>query len=144
MKHYSDLNENEKGQLLKFPAYMSLLTSTTEEGIDIEEKNTAIKITHIKTFSSDPILLYFYKEAECVFEKTITDLNKDLPHSREDRKAAIYTELNKLEPLLKRLDPEFVAVLRRSIRSYSYYISKSHQNVFEYFIFPIPIDGISV
>jgi hypothetical protein len=48
MKHYSDLNKSEKEQLLKLPAYMSLLTSTAEEGIDNEEKNTAVKITHVK------------------------------------------------------------------------------------------------
>lgn len=143
MKHYSDLNESEKKQLLKLPAYMSLLTSTTEAGIDKEEKNTAVKITHVKAYSSDPILVDFYKEAESVFEKTITDLDAKLPHNREERKIAIQLELNKLESLLSKLDPDFVSALRRSIRSYDYYISKAHQNVMEYFIFPMPIDGIS-
>ncbi len=143
MKHYSDLNESEKKQLLKLPAYMSLLTSTTEAGIDKEEKDTAVKITHVKAYSSDPILVDFYKEAESVFEKTITDLDAKLPHNREERKIAIQLELNKLESLLSKLDPDFVSALRRSIRSYDYYISKAHQNVMEYFIFPMPIDGIS-
>ncbi len=143
MKHYSDLNESEKKQLLKLPAYMSLLTSTTEAGIDKEEKDTALKITHVKAYSSDPILVDFYKEAESVFEKTITDLDAKLPHNREERKIAIQLELNKLESLLSKLDPDFVSALRRSIRSYDYYISKAHQNVMEYFIFPMPIDGIS-
>ncbi|CAN5468098.1 hypothetical protein BH11BAC5_BH11BAC5_39160 [soil metagenome] len=143
MKKYNDLNETEKAQLLKFPAYMSLLTSTAEEGIDKEEKNTAVKITHVKTFSSDPILVDFYKEAEIVFEKAITELDTNLPHNREDRKLAIHTELDKLETLLNKLDPGFVAAFRRSMRSYGYYISKAHQNVLEYFIFPMPIQGIS-
>lgn len=143
MKHYSDLNESGKKQLLKLPAYMSLLTSTTEAGIDKEEKDTAVKITHVKAYSSDPILVDFYKEAESVFEKTITDLDAKLPHNREERKIAIQLELNKLESLLSKLDPDFVSALRRSIRSYDYYISKAHQNVMEYFIFPMPIDGIS-
>ncbi len=143
MKHYSDLSESEKEQLLKLPAYMSLLTSTAEKGIDKEEKNTAVKITHVKAYSSDPILINFFKEAESIFEKTITDLDTALPHNREDRKLAVQKELNKLERLLSKLDPEFVSALRRSIRSYDYYISKAHQNVMEYFIFPMPIDGIS-
>lgn len=143
MKNYNELNESEKEQLIKLPAYMSLLTSTAEAGIDKEEKNTAVKITHVKAYSSDPILMDFYKEAENVFEKTITDLDTALPHNREDRKLAVQKELNKLERLLSKLDPEFVSALRRSIRSYDYYISKSHQNIMEYFIFPMPIDGIS-
>lgn len=143
MKNYNELNESEKEQLIKLPAYMSLLTSTAEAGIDKEEKNTAVKITHVKAYSSDPKLMDFYKEAENVFEKTITDLDTALPHNREDRKLAVQKELNKLELLLSKLDPEFVSALRRSIRSYDYYISKAHQNVMEYFIFPMPIDGIS-
>jgi len=142
MKHYSVLNEKEKEQLLKFPAYISLLASTAEEGIDKQGKNTAVKITHVKTFSSDPILLDFYKEAEGIFEKTITNLDNELPHNKEDTKLAINQELNKLEPLLKKLDPEFAIVLRLSMESYKYYISKAHRNVLEYFIFPMPIDGI--
>lgn len=120
-----------------------MLTSTAEKGIDKEEKNTAVKITNVKAYSSDPILINFFKEAESIFEKTITDLDTALPHNREDRKLAVQKELNKLERLLSKLDPEFVSALRRSIRSYDYYISKAHQNVMEYFIFPMPIDGIS-
>lgn len=143
MKHYSDLNKREKEQLLKLPAYRSLLTSTAEGGIDKEEKNTAVKITHVKAYSSNPILVDFYKEAENIFEKTITDLDAELPHNREDRNLAIQTGLNNLESLLSKLDPEFVSALRRSMRSYDYYISKAHQNVMEYFIFPMPIEGIS-
>lgn len=143
MKHYKDLNEKEKEQLVKFPAYISLLASTVEGGIDKVEMKTAVKITHVKTFSSDPILLDFYKQAEGIFEKTITNLDNELPPNKEDRKIAITKELNKLESLLKKLDPEFAIVLRRSMRSYKYYISKAHRNVLEYFIFPMPIEGIS-
>ncbi len=143
MKYYKDLTEKEKEPLLQFPAYMSLLTSTSKHGIDKEEKNMAIKITHIKTFSSAPILIDFYKDAEVIFEKKITELDLVLPHGREERKAAIYKELDKLQPLLHDLDPEFVKILQRSMKSYNYYIHKSHQNILEYFIFPMPFEGIS-
>lgn len=143
MKHYDDLTEKEKEPLLKFPAYISLLTSTSKDGIDKEEKDTAIKITHVKTFSGDPMILGFYKDADARFEKTITEMNKTLPPGHEERQAAIKRELDSLEPLLHKLDPVFVNTLRRSMKSYVYYLKKAHENVFEYFVFPMPLEGIS-
>lgn len=142
MKHYNDLNEKEKEQLLKFPAYISLLASTVEGRIDKAEMTTAVKITHVKTFSSDPVLKDYYKEAELVFEDTIDKLNNELPYNIEERKNVLHHELNKLEPLLKKLDPGYANIFRRSMKSYKHYISKAHRNVLEYFIFPMPIDGV--
>ena len=142
MKYYNDLNETDKEQLLKFPAYISLLASTAEAGIDKAEMTTAVKITHVKTFSGDPILREYYKDAEHVFEDTITNLNNELPHDIEERKSAILHELNKLEPLIQKLDPGYANILRRSMKSYKHYISKAHRNVLEYFIFPMPIEGV--
>jgi len=143
MKSYKDLNEKEKQQLLKYPAYISLLASTAEGSIDEQEKETAVKLTHVKTFSSDPLLSEFYKEAEGVFETTLNALNSELPVRKEDRMVAISKELEKLETLLKKLDPEYASVLRRSMASYKQHISRAHRNVLEYFIFPVPIDGLS-
>ncbi len=143
MKHYTDLNEKEKNQLLKFPAYISLLASTADDGIDEQEKKKAVELTHIKTFSSDPLLFDFYKEAEKIFEKTVIALNNELPHTKKERTVAICHELDKLEPLLKKLDPEYASVLRHSMESYKQHISKAHRNILEYFIFPIPIKGLT-
>ncbi len=143
MKSYKDLNEKEKQQLLKYPAYISLLASTAEGSMDEQEKKTAVKLTHVKTFSSDPLLSEFYKEAEKIFEANLNTLNKELPAGKEERMAAISKELEKLEPLVKKLDPEYASLLRRSMASYKQHISRAHRNVLEYFIFPVPIDGLS-
>lgn len=143
MKSYKDLNEKEKQQLLKYPAYISLLASTAEGSMDEQEKKTAVKLTHVKTFSSDPLLSEFYKEAEKIFEANLNTLNKELPAGKEERMAAISKELEKLEPLVKKLDPEYASLLRRSMASYKQHISRAHRNVLEYFIFPVPIDSLS-
>lgn len=143
MNNLKALNAHETEQLLKFPAYISLLASTAEEGIDDEEKNAAVKLTHIKTYSCNPLLAEFYKKAEDVFEQTITSLDRELPHNKEERKSAIITELNRLEPLLKKLPPDYASVFRKSMESYKKHVSKAHRNVLEYFIFPLPIEGIS-
>jgi hypothetical protein len=143
MKDYKDLNKEEREQLLKFPAYISLLASTAADGIDKQEKKAAVKLTHIKTFSCDPMLSGFYKEVETRFEKTIEALDRELPHTKEERALAISRELDKIEISLKKLDPIYGIVLRHSMETYKQHISKAHQNILEYFIFPMPIDGLS-
>lgn len=143
MKNYNELKEKEKAQLLKFPAYISLLASTVEEEMDKDEKAVAVKLTHVKTFSSHPLLADYYKDAEKVFEQTITALNQSLPHNRVARMDAIHEELSKLEDVLKKLDPYYRALLLRSMQSYKHYVSRAHRNVLEYFLFPMPINGIS-
>lgn len=143
MNNLKALKENEIQQLLKFPAYISLLASTSENGIDDDEKNAAMKLTHVKTYSCNPLLTEFYKKAEDVFEATITKLNKELPHTKQARKAAIINELKKMEPLLKKMPPDYASVFRKSMESYKKHVSKAHRNVLEYFIFPLPIEGIS-
>ncbi|MGE5108935.1 MAG: hypothetical protein ACM3H8_15455 [Sphingobacteriales bacterium] len=122
MKYYSDLNKKEKEQLLKFPAYISLLAATAEGGIDEQEKKSVVKLTHVKTFSSEPLLSDFYKDAELIFEKTITALDNELPHNKEERASFISRELDKLELLLKKLDPGYASILRHSMESYKQHI----------------------
>ena len=143
MEHFKNLSESEKEQLVRFPAYISLLASTAENGIDKQEKNAAVKLTHVKTYSCDPLLSGFYEMAVNSFENTITLLDRELPHSKEERKEAIIHELNKLEVLLKKLPPAFADVFRKSMDSYKKHVSKAHRNVLEYFVFPLPINGIS-
>ena len=71
MNRYEDLQENDKKQLLKFPAYISLLSQLHEGRLDDKEKKTVIKLTHIKTFSSDSLIVGFYRDAEKDFEKNM-------------------------------------------------------------------------
>jgi len=44
MKHWSDLSEKERKQLLLYPAYISLLASTAEGGIVKKGKESCFKI----------------------------------------------------------------------------------------------------
>jgi len=143
MPTLKDLNEQEKEQLLKFPAYISLLAASAEGGLDKQEKKAAVKLTHIKTFSCDPLLSDFYATVDKHFETTITELNDTFSHNRQEREKAIKKELNKLEAILRKLGNQYAAVMHRSLKSYKDHVSKAHRNVLEYFIFPMPIEGIT-
>jgi hypothetical protein len=70
MIQFKNLSPKDTEELLKFPAYISLLAANFEGHLDEVEEKSAIKFSHIKTFSSDPLLSEFYKAADKVFKKT--------------------------------------------------------------------------
>ncbi len=140
---FTNLTTQEIEQLLKFPAYMSLLAADSDGKLDEAEKKSAIKFSHIKTYSCDPLLSSFYEEADKVFEKNVLQLDKDLPVKNEARAAVIKKELLDLEKIVLKLGKEYTTVMHRSMKSFKDHVSKAHNNVFMDFLFPMPIKGLT-
>jgi hypothetical protein len=143
MKNLEKLTDMEKELLLKFPAYISLLVANNINGTDKQEINAAIRFSHIKTYSCDPLLYEFYREADKVFEKNINQLNDELPKEKDQREVMIRKELTKLENIVLKLGKKYAAVMFKSMRSFKEHVSKAHHNVLESFIFPLPIKGLT-
>jgi len=143
MKYFKNLLLEEQEALLKFPAYISLLAANSDGKLDKAEKKSAVKFAHIKTFSCDPMLTEFYKEADQHFESTIEQLDKDLPKGKNNREVAIKKELLHLEKVVKKMGKDYVSVMHRSMKSFKDHVSKAHHNVLVDFIFPMPIKGLS-
>jgi hypothetical protein len=142
-EYFINLSVNEKDALLKFPAYISLLAAECDDKLDEEEKKAAIKLSHIKTFSCDPLLAEFYKESDIVFKNNIEQLDKDLPIEKNRRDAVIKKELSKLEEIIEKLGNKYSSVMHLSMKSFKEHVSKAHNNILEDFIFPIPIQGLT-
>lgn len=143
MKQFKNLSELEKTALLKFPAFISLLAANIDDKLDDADKKSAIKFAHIKTFSCDPLLTEFYREADKVFENNIEQLDKDLPKERESREEAIKKELLNLDKILLKLGKQYALVMHRSMKSFKEHVSKAHHNVLVDFLFPLPIPGLT-
>jgi len=143
MAHRTSLTNAEWEQLYKLPAYISLLAANHDGGIDRQERKAAIKLSHIKTYSCNPLLTSFYDEADKVFEQNIAELDKALPKERTEREEAIKQEVRKLNTIIAKLGPEYAEAMQQSMQTFTRYVSKAHNNVFEYFLFPMPIKGIT-
>ncbi|MEO5947992.1 MAG: hypothetical protein ABIP79_14335 [Chitinophagaceae bacterium] len=143
MNRIENISEREYETLLKFPVYISLLAANSDSKLDEAEKKSAIKFSHIKTYSCDPLLTSFYEEADKVFEKNMLQLDKDLPTGKEERDAAIKKELLDLDKIVLKLGKEYATVMHRSMKSFKEHVSKAHHNVFMDFIFPMPIEGLT-
>jgi hypothetical protein len=143
MNWIKNISETENEALLKFPVYVSLLAALKDSKLDEAEKKSAIKFSHIKTYSCDPLLTSFYEAADKVFEKNMLQLDKDLPVKNEERVTAIKKELSNLEKIVLKLGKEYTTVMHRSMKSFKEHVSKAHDNVLVDFIFPMPIEGIT-
>lgn len=143
MNPFDKLSAQENKELLTFPAYISMLAACRNDKLDEAEKKSAIKFAHTKTFTCDPLLSEFYKEADSVFESTIDELDKNLPKEAMSRETAIKKELANLENIASKLGAEYAKVIHRSMESFTKHVSKAHHNVLEDFIFPIPISGLT-
>jgi len=143
MNQIKNISIKENDALLKFPVYVTLLSANFDSKLDEAEKKAAIKFSHIKTYSCDPLLTSFYKEADKSFEQNMLQLDKDLPKNNEERAAVIKKELLDLEKIVLKMGNEYAKVFHRSMKSFKEHVSQAHHNVLVDFIFPIPIKGLS-
>lgn len=142
MKRFRNLTQGQKQSLLKFPVYVSLL-ATSDSKMDEKERMVAIKFAHTKAFSCHPILADFCKESELVFESNLQLIETLLPKDKEERDAAIRKELLNLEKFLPKLGKVFTFTLQASMKTFQEHVSKAHHSVFQDFILPISIPGLT-
>ena len=81
--------------------------------------------------------------AEKNFEKNINDLDNTLPVDKAEREEIITNELAQIEKILLKLGTDYALVMHRSMRSFKNHVSRAHRNILEYFVFPLPINGIT-
>jgi hypothetical protein len=143
MNLFEDLSVQENESFLRFPAYISMLAANCDSRLDEEEKNSVIKLVHTKTFTCDPLLIEFYKEADKVFKNNIEQIDKYLPNDKNHREAVIKKELMKLEKIISKLGKNYSLIMHHSMKSFKEHVSKAHHNVLIYFVFPLPIPGLT-
>ena len=144
MKPFENLSEKEHEMLLKFPAYISLLAANRDGMFDNVEKESAIKFAHTKTYTCDPLLKDFFEEVDKAFESTIVQLDEELPKGKENRDAALKSELHKIEGIVLKTGKDYSAAMQDSMRSFIDHVSKAHHNVLVDFVFPFPIKGLKM
>ena len=143
MKLFKNLSVLEKSELLKFPAYISMLAANINDKLDEEEKKAVVKLSHTATFACNPLLTEFDKEADKVFEKNIVQLDNDLPKEKALREAIIKKELLKLEKIVSKLGKKYVSTMHHSMKIFKEHVSKAHHSVLVDFIIPVSIPGLT-
>ena len=146
MKHlpvFAELNAQDQKQLIRYPVLLSLLAASENHKLDKQEKKIVVKLTHIKTFACDPVLADYYAAVDSDFAAAVEDISEHLPKEGTEREMAIRMELRKLGLIRRKLDKDYAASLYDSLRSYKNQVMRAHRSILEYFLFPLPINGLT-
>jgi hypothetical protein len=143
MKEFEHLKASERELLYRAPALVSLLAASLDGEVSEKERTEAVKLAHLRTFTSEPVLHPYYEEVEKVFESQFDQMHRDLPTKVDEREHIIQEELKKLNPILQKLDNHLSRALRISLRTYAKHVSKAQRNALQYFILPFDFDGIT-
>ena len=143
IKQFEKLTTEERSLLYKAPVLMSVLASCSFNEVNKYQKADAIKLAHLKTFTAIPLLLPYYSEVEKTFKEQFeTAIKKYFPFD-EAKQNDIKKEIERVNLAIGKLDKEFGLLLRSSLERYARHVNKGAHSVFQYFIFPIPIRGLT-
>lgn len=141
--NFKNISKDEYDLLQNFPAYVSLLAANKGEEMVLSEELSAIEFSHIKTYVCNPLLTDFFKEVNKNFERSLKELNNSLPQDRVNRDASLKSRLLEIERTILKLEPEGVAIIRRSMKTFKVHVSRAHHNILVDFLFPTPISELS-
>lgn len=143
IKQFEKLTSEESSLLLKAPVLVSVLASCSTNEVNKTQKADAIKLAHIKTFTSAILLIPYYMEVERNFKEQFDATAREYFPFDEEKRNALKQEISKINSVIKKLDREYARELHKSLESYARHVERAGHSVFQDFIFPIPIPGLS-
>ena len=143
IKQFQNLTKDEVDVLMKAPVLMSVLAACSTDGVNHAQKADAIRLSHLKTYTANSLLLPFYGEVEKNFEEQFESAVKEYTPFDKEKLLRLKAQIEKVKQIAKKLDPEYGNILLRSFEKYERHVRRAGHSVVEDFIFPIPIHGLS-
>lgn len=145
IKQFEKLTNEERNLLYKAPVLVSVLASGSSNEIEINksQKADAIKLAHLKTFTAMPLLLPYYAEVEKGFKTAFEEAIKKYFPFDEAKRSELTKEMENTNLIIKKLDKEYAEALDKSFEKYTKHVKAAAHSVFQDFIFPMPIKGLS-
>ena len=137
VKQFENLTSEEAELLYKAPVLMSVLVSSSYNKINQTQKNDAIKLAHLRTFTSPPLLHSYYQEVEKIFKEEFDKTTAAYFPFDEAKRAELQAEIARVSQVISKLDSYYAQVLNKSLEDYAKHVKKSVYSVFCDFIFPI-------
>ena len=145
IKEFEKLTNEERDLLYKAPALVSVLASSSFNELEINksQKTDAIKLAHLKTFTAMPLLLPYYAEVDKGFKAAFEEAIKKYFPFDEAKRNELKIEMENTNLIIKKLDKEYAEALNKSFEKYTKHVKAATHSVFQDFIFPMPIKGLS-
>lgn len=133
-----NLNQEDKDILLNAPAVVAILAAISDDGeVSKHEKSESIKLSHLRTYTSDKQLHSYYKEAEKVFESNFDKIMSELPEEWKEKEAHLEARITQLNEVLPKLNEVYAKTLVDSLKSFARHVFKSNSHFLDYFVLPV-------
>lgn len=135
---FRGISDDEFSHLIDIPVWLSLYAAYSQDGVVSEyEKAEAIKLAHLRTFTSPKSIRKFYEKVDEHFEDRFNVLNHRLPDDEADKKVYLEAQIKQGHALLHKLDPEITETLEGSLESFYEHVFRADQSFFQYFALPV-------
>ena len=138
-KALTSITEDELNHLLDTPIWLSLLASFTNDGVvNPSEKADAVRLAHLRTFTSPKSLQEFYQKVDERFDKRFDALHSRLTMNNEhDKTLYIKAQIETGHKVLEKLDKDIASSLEESFSSFYEHVFKAEVSFFQFFALPI-------
>lgn len=143
IEQFKNLSTEEREHLYKAPVLVSVLVSCSLNEVNEAQKADAIKLSHLKTFTAIPALRDYYEEVDKNFKSQFEATVKEYFPFDENKRKTLKNEIEKVNLIIAKLDGSYGQVLHQSLEGYANHVKKAAHSVFQDFIFPFPIPGLS-
>lgn len=119
------LDENTLNQLAGALPRIAILIGGADGSFDKDEKSWAERLVHIRSYSAPTGVEELYELANTSFSSHMEELLASYPHNTRDRNNQLVLELEKVNPILERLDAESAWLVYDSLRSFAWHIARA-------------------
>ena len=125
LKNLYQLSEDEKQELFDAIPIITLLIAGADGKIDDEELEGSEKITKIRGFSGHEVMQEFYDKVGEDYAERLARWRKVIPTDTTERNADLSSRIEKLNPILAKLDQEWGARMYDSFTSFAKHVAKA-------------------
>lgn len=125
MELLKNLNDAEVTLMKDAIAYITILVAGADDNIEAEEIAAAEKLTQIRSFKYHDEMKPYYESVNETLTTRINELLESLPNEVDARQAAVSAELEKLNPVLAKLDLHRGHVFYETFLSFAKHVAKA-------------------
>ena len=140
---FENLTAAERDLLYQAPALLSFWEACAQNNVNPVQKEDAIKLAHLKTFTAVPLLLPYYAEVEKRFTNQWEALEQEYLPLDETRRNKFLQQKQKVEKVIEKLDARYAQVLKESLQRFAKHVKRANHSVFQDFLFAFAIDGLN-
>lgn len=130
LNEFENLSVKQIELLFDAPVLVTLWVASADGKIDASERNLAMEIAHIKSFSEKENLKEFYHHLENEFERRMNYYLANLPQDGDEMRKELERKLSELNPIMAQLPYKFAHNLYLSLKNFMVHVANASGGFF--------------